>query len=106
MKLNSLQFLIIFSTFFASLHSINEQKIQLFIYKNCPYCQKVIKFLKEIDHMTDVELVDASNKNNQKTLQSISGSSQCPYLVDENNDVAMAESADIINYLKKRFKQL
>jgi glutaredoxin len=31
------------------------------------------------------------------------GSSQCPYLIDENTDTAMFESADIIRYLYKTY---
>lgn len=85
-----------------SASSSTTPKIKLFIYKNCPYCKNVINFLKKFEHLDDVELIEASDKTTSLELQKISGSTQCPYLVD--GDTQMPESKDIIEYLKKYFK--
>lgn len=49
-------------------------------------------------------LVSAGKGSQQRAeLAQISGSTQCPYLVDPNTNVQMAESKDIIDYLYQKY---
>jgi thioredoxin 1 len=80
--------------------------MQLFGYTQCRYCQKVLSFLQahpEIFVNCRIELIDVSDTDNHSLLQSISGKTQVPYLVDIDAHIKMAESDDIIEYLMKKY---
>lgn len=72
--------------------------INLFILNNCPYCQKVIDFLKTTD--IDFILLDINEQQNYDEMIKLGGKRQVPFLFDNENNVVMYESADIIEYLK------
>lgn len=81
-------------------------KIQLFGYSQCRYCQKVVSFLQahqEIFVDCYIEWIDVNDEVNRSLLQSLSGKTQVPYLVDIDAHVKMAESDDIIEYLMKKY---
>ncbi len=80
-----------------------EQKIQLFMYDDCPYCVKVTNFLQHHNLMDKVVYIDAGVAENRELLRSISKRTQAPYLVDIDAGVSMPESLDIIAYLTKKF---
>jgi|GEM_PF-2340598 len=79
------------------------QKKQLFIYDECPYCDKVILFLKKHNLLDQVELVDVSLDANLELLKKISKKTQVPYLVDQDAQISMPESSDIIEYFIKKY---
>ena len=83
----------------------NEQgKIKLFVYNGCPWCKKVIAYLKQIGQFDKITLLDLSNEANMKELKSLNnGNTQAPYLFDEPKGIGMLESSDIIAYFSKRF---
>lgn len=72
--------------------------INLFILDSCPYCQKVIDFLKTTD--IDFNLLDINKQQNYDEMMKLGGKRQVPFLFDNKNNVVMYESADIIEYLK------
>lgn len=72
--------------------------INLFILNSCPYCQKVIDFLKTTD--IDFNLLDINEQQNYDEMMKLGGKRQVPFLFDNENNVVMYESADIIEYLK------
>jgi thioredoxin 1 len=80
-----------------------KQKIQLFMYDECPYCVRVATFLKQQNLMDKVEFIDAGVSENRELLRSVSGRTQAPYLIDLDADVKMPESLDIIAYFSKKF---
>lgn len=84
---------------------INDQgKIKLFVYSRCPWCKKVIDFLKQIGHLDKITVLDLSNADNMKELKSLNNNnSQAPYLLDEPKGIGMLESSDIIKYFQTRF---
>jgi glutaredoxin len=86
-----------------SEENMSTKQIKLFVYKTCPYCIKVINFLKSIKKLDQVVVLDVSNEANMKELKQLSHNTQCPYLSDEINEQHMPESDDIIAYFKKRF---
>lgn len=63
----------------------------------CPYCNKVINFLKTKN--LEYRLLDISEKNYLKELISTGGKEQVPFLLDTDNGKKMYESDDIIEYL-------
>lgn len=82
---------------------VTMQKMQLFIYNGCPFCDKVITFLKNNNLLDKVELVDAGLPENKELLQKVSNKTQAPYLVDKDASVSMPESNDIIEYFIKKY---
>lgn len=79
-------------------------KIELFIYSSCPWCSKVVNYLKQIGHFDDVIIVNASLPQNLNRLQKLTGDAQCPCIIDsEKNIKFMLESSDIITYFATRW---
>ena len=72
--------------------------LELFVLENCPYCQKVMKFLEQ-EHMK-YQKIDISNKESENSLIQIGGKRQVPFLIDTERNIQMYESNDIIEYLK------
>lgn len=72
--------------------------IELFMLETCPYCHKIIKFLDE--NNIDYKKIDISNKESEESLIQIGGKRQVPFIVDNERNIQMYESADIIEYLK------
>ena len=73
--------------------------LELYVLETCPYCQKVMKFLKE----NNIEYIkhDVSEPKNYDALQKIGQKSQVPFLYDKDKKLKMYESDDIIEYLKE-----
>ena len=68
----------------------------LFIMESCPYCRKVMNYLNE--NGIPFHKFDITNSDNEKMLLALGGKDQVPFLHDEENDVKMYESDDIIKY--------
>ncbi|MBE7702503.1 MAG: glutaredoxin [Cyanobacteria bacterium SIG28] len=72
--------------------------IDLFILETCPYCLKVMKYLD--DNNIEYRKIDTSNPASENSLIQIGGKRQVPFLVDNDRNIQMYESNDIIEYLK------
>jgi glutaredoxin len=72
--------------------------IELFILETCPYCQKVLNFLEDKD--IEYRLINIANKESEESLIKIGGKRQVPFLIDNERNIQMYESNDIIEYLK------
>lgn len=72
--------------------------INLFILDTCPYCKKVIDYLKTTS--IKFNLLDINNPHNYEEMIRLGGKRQVPFLFDDKNNVTMYESSDIIEYLK------
>ncbi|MBI2344711.1 glutathione S-transferase N-terminal domain-containing protein [Candidatus Dependentiae bacterium] len=80
----------------------NTPEIKLFIYRSCPYCQRVINFLKSSNQEHKVQILDASQPAILEELRKLNNNNtQCPFLYDPEKNIKMLESLDIIEYLKK-----
>ncbi len=79
-------------------------KIKLYTYPKCPYCEKVITFLKNNGVYDQVTIINANNPKHYTALKEISRKDICPYLHDEVNNHKMGESSRIIQYFKNLFK--
>lgn len=69
----------------------------LYFRPTCPYCHKVLDAAKALK--IGFALKDISNPTNAAELMKRGGKQQVPYLVDEETNVAMYESDDIVSYL-------
>lgn len=86
------------------MKNIEKAQIKLYSYPNCPYCKKVINYLKSIHQLDKITVVDVTNKANMQELLALnSNNTQCPFLYDSERNVKMLESDDIIKYLSTRF---
>ena len=72
--------------------------LDLFILETCPYCKKVIDFLK--DKPIKYRKIDITDKDSENALIRIGGKRQVPFIVDSDRNIQMYESDDIIEYLK------
>lgn len=72
--------------------------LDLFILESCPYCKKVIEYMDE--NNIPYNKIDISNKESEESLIKIGGKRQVPFLVDNDRNIQMYESADIIEYAK------
>lgn len=72
--------------------------LDLFVLETCPFCKKVMNFMSE--NNISYHKFDVSNKDNVLRLLSLGGKDQVPFLYNEDTDVKMYESDDIIEYLK------
>lgn len=72
--------------------------LDLYILETCPYCKKVMAFLDEKG--INYNKVDITNKTNEETLIKLGGKRQVPFLVDNDRNIQMYESGDIVEYLK------
>lgn len=70
----------------------------LYVMSGCPYCKKVLDFLN--DNGIAYHKFDISDSDNYNQLMTLGGVEQVPFLHDEDNDVKMYESSDIIEYIK------
>lgn len=78
--------------------------IKLFIYPSCPYCQKVMTTLRDSGNMSKILILDASIPKYLAELKRLTnGNMQCPFIFDEEKNIKMYESKDIIKYFQKRF---
>ena len=72
--------------------------LELFVFESCAYCRKVMDYLDE--HKIPYNKIDISQKTNEEALIRIGGKRQVPFLIDNDKNIEMYESNDIIEYLK------
>lgn len=79
--------------------------LKIYQYSSCPFCSRVQRTLDMLGlkKNVDYQLIEASRGTpGRAEVEALGGMSQVPFLVD--GDVRMYESADIIQYLKEKFK--
>ena len=64
----------------------------------CPFCIKVLRFAEE--NGITLQLKNSSDEAVVEELTARGGKRQFPYLVDNEHNVEMYESDDIIEYLR------
>lgn len=74
--------------------------LDLYYSETCPYCKKVLSFLKENDIKFNPK--EVSDPKNYEKLVEIGKMAQVPFLVDTDNDENMYESDVIIDYIRKK----
>ena len=72
--------------------------LDLYILESCPYCKRVLAFLEEVE--IPFNKIDIKDNSNEETLIKLGGKRQVPFLVDNDRNIQIYESNDIIEYLK------
>uniref|UniRef100_A0A7S1B4M5 GST N-terminal domain-containing protein n=2 Tax=Corethron hystrix TaxID=216773 RepID=A0A7S1B4M5_9STRA len=75
----------------------------LYSYEGNQFCRLVREVLTELDLPYRLVSSGKGSRKRADLAARTGGSSQCPYLVDEDNGIEMAESADIVRYLYKTY---
>ena len=78
--------------------------LDLFILETCPYCKKVIDYMKE--NNIKFHKFDTINSDNVLRLLSIGRKDKVPFLYNETTNDKVYESDEIIKYLRKNFEQV
>ncbi len=77
--------------------------LELYELEGCPYCEKVITKLNELDLEYESHMVPSSHSERTE-VENISGQTGVPVLVDKDNGVdGMPESDDIVQYLEETY---
>ncbi len=77
------------------------QSLALYYYEGCPYCQRVLQYLKESQTSIEKRNVNQTPEYRDILIQQ-GGKAQVPAL--QINDQILYESLDIIEWLKNRSK--
>ncbi len=76
--------------------------LKLYIKNTCPFCQRVMQVADNMG--VELELRDVSeNEDFLEELLSIGKKKQVPFLVDDDKNISMYESSDIIDYLRDNY---
>lgn len=76
--------------------------LELYYSETCPYCRRVIEYLREND--IDFSPKDVSIPQYYDELVELGKIAQVPFLVDTDNNIKMYESDSIISYVKNLCK--
>lgn len=76
-------------------------KLDLYVFKGCPYCHRVIRYLNK-KNIQDVTIHDIHrNEEDRQTLISVGGMEQVPCLFIDGKP--LYESLEIIDWFKNRY---
>lgn len=82
----------------AKTTSSRDASITVYRLQACPFCESVVRTLRELDLAYDSQFVEALHSERNEVKRK-TGVRSVPAIVDENTGVTMAESANIIKYL-------
>ena len=77
--------------------------ITLYRLQGCPYCERIVRQLDELDLAYHSRFVEALHSR-RNAVKRVSGVRTVPVLVDERTGVTMAESANIAAYLEATYE--
>ena len=81
---------------------MSEPHITLYRLQACPYCERVVRVLQELDVPYRSRFVEARHSR-RNVVKRVSGSRTVPAIVDERTGVTMSESANIVEYLETTY---
>ena len=76
--------------------------ITLYRLQACPFCERVVAVLDELDLDYRSRFVEA-NHSERDVVKRLTGKREVPALVDESTGVTMGESANIVDYLRATY---
>lgn len=76
--------------------------IRLYRLHGCPWCERVVRRLKEYDLAYESRFVEPEHSA-RNVVKRISGGRAVPVIIDETTGVTMAESGNILEYLEKTY---
>jgi glutathione S-transferase len=77
--------------------------LHLYEFEACPFCRLVREALTELDLDALIYPTPHGGKRFRPKVVKLGGKQQFPFLVDPNSGASMYESADIIEYLYRRY---
>ncbi|MDB5195337.1 MAG: hypothetical protein JWO84_521 [Parcubacteria group bacterium] len=77
--------------------------ITLYINPACPFCQKTLEVAREVGAPLTVKNIHDEGVADE--LVRIGGKKQMPFMVDDEDEVSMYESEDIMAYLHQKYSQ-
>ena len=77
--------------------------LELYEFEACPFCRLVREALTELDLDAMIYPTPHGGKRFRPKVAKLGGKQQFPFLVDPNSGKSMYESADIIDYLYRRY---
>ncbi|MGD2169983.1 MAG: glutaredoxin [Chlamydiota bacterium] len=78
-------------------------KLELYIRKSCPYCQKVLEHLSKLGKQVPLKEID-KDESSRKRLIEVGGKQQVPCLFIDNKP--LYESEDIKEWLSNNVKEI
>ncbi|RLM89008.1 glutaredoxin [Halobellus sp. Atlit-38R] len=82
--------------------SDSDPHITLYRLQACPFCERVVRVLDELDLPYRSRFVEPMHAD-RNVVKRVSGKRSVPAIVDENTGAAMSESANIVEYLTKTY---
>ena len=80
-----------------------KKHLELYEFEACPFCRLVREALTELDLDEMIYPTPHGGKRFRPKVAKLGGKQQFPFLVDPNSGKSMYESADIIDYLYRRY---
>ncbi|SFF81039.1 Glutathione S-transferase, N-terminal domain [Halopelagius inordinatus] len=80
----------------------DDPEITLYRLQACPYCERVVRVLQELDLPYESRFVEPMHSD-RNAVKRISGKRTVPAIIDEDTGVTMSESANIVEYLEKTY---
>ena len=77
--------------------------LQLYEFEACPYCRLVREALTELDLDALIFPTPHGGKRFRPKVAELGGQQQFPFLMDPNTGESLYESADIVEYLYRRY---
>lgn len=78
------------------------QPVTLYRLQACPFCERVVRKLKEYDLPYESRFVEPMHSD-RNVVKRISGKRTVPAIVDPNTGATLTESANIVSYLNATY---
>jgi glutathione S-transferase len=82
--------------------SASDPPITLYRLQACPYCERVVRVLRDLDLEYTSRFVEPMHSE-RNVVKRVAGSRPVPALVDERTGVTMSESANVVEYLESTY---
>ena len=82
--------------------SASDPSITLYRLQACPYCERVVRVLEDLDLDYTSRFVEPMHSE-RNVVKRVAGSRPVPALVDERTGVTMSESANVVEYLESTY---
>jgi glutaredoxin len=82
--------------------SDEDPPITLYRLQACPYCERVVRTLQDLDLEYTSRFVEPMHSE-RNVVKRVAGSRPVPAIVDERTGVTMSESANVVEYLDSTY---
>lgn len=76
--------------------------LTLYSSSECPFCQRILQIAENLKIELNVKDI-TEDETIKSELFEKEGKDQVPYLVDDEKEVALLESSDIIDYIRENY---